>query len=163
MIWVNIWSGNGLYLNDCWFNTKPTGNNLRTFESKYNQFLSKSCVKKSRLPNVDHFVLGIDVLTKVLPEVRMFTNCRLSDRYELHNYVTKWKYFPRYWPFVRGIHRSPLSSPHKGQWRGALMFSSISVRTNGSVHNRDTGDLRRHHTRNNVIVMHVCFGELLFL
>ena len=32
---------------------------------------------------------------------------------------SKWKYFPRYWPFVRGIHRSP---PHKGQWRGALMF-----------------------------------------
>ena len=30
--------------------------------------------------------------------------------------------FPRYWPFVRGIHRSPVNSPHKGQWRGALMF-----------------------------------------
>ena len=26
-----------------------------------------------------------------------------------------WKYFPRYWPFVRGIHRSPVNSPHKGQ------------------------------------------------
>ena len=30
--------------------------------------------------------------------------------------------FPPYWPFVRGIHRSPVNSPHKGQWRGALMF-----------------------------------------
>ena len=30
--------------------------------------------------------------------------------------------FPRNWPFVRGIHLSPVSSPHKGQWRGALMF-----------------------------------------
>ena len=29
--------------------------------------------------------------------------------------VIKWKYFPRYWPFVRGIHRSPVNSPHKGQ------------------------------------------------
>ena len=37
--------------------------------------------------------------------------------------VIKWKHFPRYWPFVRGIHRSPVDSPHKGQWRGALMFS----------------------------------------
>ena len=27
-----------------------------------------------------------------------------------------------YWPFVRGIHSSPLDSPHKGQWCGALMF-----------------------------------------
>ena len=42
-----------------------------------------------------------------------------------HDDVIKWKHFPRYWPFVRGIHRSPVNSPHKGQWRGALMFSLI--------------------------------------
>ena len=36
--------------------------------------------------------------------------------------VIKWKHFPRYWPFVRGIHRSPVNSLHKGQWRGALYF-----------------------------------------
>ena len=36
--------------------------------------------------------------------------------------VIKWKYSPPYLPFVRGIHRSPVNSPHKGQWRGALMF-----------------------------------------
>ena len=39
--------------------------------------------------------------------------------------VIKWKHFPRYWPFVRGIHRSPVNYPHKGQWRGSLMFSLI--------------------------------------
>ena len=39
--------------------------------------------------------------------------------------VIKWKHFPRYWPFVRGIHRSPVNSSHKGQWPGALMFSLI--------------------------------------
>ena len=43
----------------------------------------------------------------------------------IHNDVIKWKHFPRYWPFVRGIHRSPVNSPHKGQWRKALMFSLI--------------------------------------
>ena len=43
----------------------------------------------------------------------------------IHDDVIKWKHFPRYWPFVRGIHQSPVNSPHKGQWRGALMFSSI--------------------------------------
>ena len=42
-----------------------------------------------------------------------------------HYEVIKRKPFPRYWPFVRGIHRSPVNSPHKGQWRGALMFSLI--------------------------------------
>ena len=39
-----------------------------------------------------------------------------------HDDVIKWKHFPRYWPFVRGIHRSPVTSPHKGQLRGALIF-----------------------------------------
>ena len=43
----------------------------------------------------------------------------------MHDDVIKWKYFPRYWPFVRGIHRSSVNSPHKGQWRGALMSSLV--------------------------------------
>ena len=42
-----------------------------------------------------------------------------------HDDVIKWKKIPYYWPFVRGIHRGPVNSPHKGQWRGALMFSLI--------------------------------------
>ena len=42
----------------------------------------------------------------------------------------KWKHFPRYWLFVRGIHRWPVNSPHKGQWRGVLMFSLIYAWTN---------------------------------
>ena len=42
-----------------------------------------------------------------------------------HDDVIKWKHFPRYWPFVWGIHRSQVNSPHKGQLRGALMFSLI--------------------------------------
>ena len=43
----------------------------------------------------------------------------------MHDDVIKWKHFPRSWPFVRGIPRSPVNSPHKGQSRGALMFSLI--------------------------------------
>ena len=40
----------------------------------------------------------------------------------IHDDVIKWKHFPCYWPFVQGIHRSPVNSLHKGQWRGALIF-----------------------------------------
>ena len=29
-----------------------------------------------------------------------------------HADVIKWKHFPRYWPFVRGIHRWRMNSPH---------------------------------------------------
>ena len=43
----------------------------------------------------------------------------------IHDDVIKWKHFPCYWPFVPGIHRSPVNSPHKGQWQGAFMFSLI--------------------------------------
>ena len=50
-----------------------------------------------------------------------------------HNDVIKWKHFPRYWPFVQGIHRSPVNSPHKGQWRRVLMFSFICAWINGWV------------------------------
>ena len=36
-----------------------------------------------------------------------------------------------YKPFLRGINPSPVDSPHKGQWRGALKCSLIYARTNG--------------------------------
>ena len=64
--------------------------------------------------------------------------------WQLHEDIIKWKYFLRYRPFVRGIHQSPVNSPHKGQWRGALMFSLVCAWTNDWVNNRDADDLRRH-------------------
>ena len=64
--------------------------------------------------------------------------------------------FPRHWPFGRGIHRSPVNSPHKGQWRGALMFSLICIWINSWVKNRDAGDLRRHLAHHDVTVMFYC-------
>ena len=63
------------------------------------------------------------------------------------------EHFPTYWPFVRGIHRWPVNSPHKGQWCGALMFSFISAWSNSWVNNCDAGDLKRHRIHYDVIVM----------
>ena len=34
--------------------------------------------------------------------------------FHLHDDVMAWKHFLRYWPFVRGIQRSPVNFPHKG-------------------------------------------------
>ena len=70
-----------------------------------------------------------------------------------HDDVIKWKHFPRYWPFVRGIHRSPVNSPHKGQWRGALMFSLICAWMNDWVNNREAVNLRPHRAHHDVTVM----------
>ena len=44
-------------------------------------------------------------------------------------------------------------SLHKGQWRGALVFSLICAWTNGWANHRDAGDLRRHHTNYDVTLM----------
>ena len=70
-----------------------------------------------------------------------------------HDDVIKWKHFPLYWPVVRGNHRSLMNSPHKGQWRGALMFSLFCVWINSWVNNRDAGDLRGYRAHYDVIVM----------
>ena len=84
--------------------------------------------------------------------------CRLKTQRHFqysHDDVIKWKHFPRNWPFVRGIHRSRWI-PHKGQWRGALMFSLTCVWTymiNDWVNNREAGDLRCHRAHYDVIVM----------
>ena len=41
----------------------------------------------------------------------------------------------------------PVNSPHKGQWRGALMFSLICAWINDWVNNYEAGHLRRHRHR----------------
>ena len=85
---------------------------------------------------------------------------------------------PRIWPNCSGIHSNvlsplwrhqmesfsallalcspvPVNSPHKGQWRGALMFSLICVWINHWVNNREAGDLRRPRGRYDVTVMRI--------
>ena len=70
-----------------------------------------------------------------------------------HEDVMKWKHFPRYWPYVKGIQQWPMNSPHRGQWRGALMFSLICHWTNDWTSHRDAGDLRHHPAHYDVIVI----------
>ena len=48
---------------------------------------------------------------------------------------------------------SPVNSPHKGQWGGALVFSLTCPWTNGYVNNRDAGDLRCYRAHYEVTVM----------
>ena len=57
------------------------------------------------------------------------------------------KQFPRYWYFVRGIHRSQRPVTH------SFDVSLICASINGPVNNREAGDLRRHRAHYDVIVM----------
>ena len=70
----------------------------------------------------------------------------------IHGDVIKWKHFSRYWPFVWGIHRPPVNSPPKGQWRGALMFSLICAWINDWVNNSEADDLVRHRAHYDITV-----------
>ena len=72
-----------------------------------------------------------------------------------HDDFIKWKHFPRYWPFVRGIYRSLVNSPHKGQWLRAFMFLWSVPWINDSVNNHEASDLRRYRAHYDVIVMSV--------
>ena len=47
-----------------------------------------------------------------------------------HDDVIKWKLFPCYWPFARGIHRSPVNSPHKGPATRSFDVSLMLTRAN---------------------------------
>ena len=71
------------------------------------------------------------------------------------------EHFPRNWPFVRGIHRSPANSPHKGQWRRALMFSLICAWINCCVNNLEAGDMKHHLAHYDSIGMK--YLEILFI
>ena len=66
--------------------------------------------------------------------------------------------FPRYWPFVWRIHRSPVNSTRKG---GALMFSLICAWINDWVNNVESGYLRRHRTHYDVNVMTMLLIECI--
>ena len=96
-------------------------------------------------------------------EIYMYKShhCRTIYSWSFYYDVIKWKHFPRYLPFVRGIHWSPVDSPNKGQCRGALMFSLIWAWKNGWANNRDPGDLRRNRAHSDVTVMYMQRASVL--
>ena len=73
----------------------------------------------------------------------------------IHDDFMKWTHFPRY--ICTGILLGESIAggyPHKGHWRGALLFYLICAWTNGSANNGDDGDLRRHCAHYDVTVIY---------
>ena len=95
------------------------------------------------------FCLGLSVLTLEIKGISTPISNKVVWSVRIYDDVIKWKYYPRYWPFVRGI-----PPPPQWQWCGALMFSLISAWTNGWANNRDDGDLRRHRPHYDVTLMY---------
>ena len=132
-----------------WMSFADNGLNIGNLKSIERWWLPNRWILASSLATINH----VERKTPTVPGVVKFGFCEYRDRL-VKGYVTwmayrfywqlysvlkysvvhgdaiKWNPFPRYWPFVRGIHRSPVNSPHKGQWRWALMFSLIRAWTN---------------------------------
>ena len=105
------------------------------------------------VPGACWLLFVVDILQGSQPIHPTETIANHPNPAEFHDDVIKWEHFPRYWPLVRGIHRSPVNSPHKGQWRGALMFSLICARIKDWVNNGEAGDLRRYCAHYDVTVV----------
>ena len=111
-------------------------------------------------------MLNTDIsgLSRLQPTIIMYILVKCMtlasrDPNRSHDDVIKWKHFPRYWPFVWGIHWSPVNSPHKGHWRGALMFALICARINAWVNTAKAGDLRHHRAHYSVNVMNFYYAD----
>ena len=117
----------------------------------------KSYISAFRLPDMDEWCKWENVLTptksKQIKKNVWIKFFNLLFSLKDHDDVIKWEHFPHYWPFVWGMHRSPVNSPHKGQWRGALIFSLICAWINGWLNNRKAGNLRCHRAHYDVTVI----------
>ena len=82
----------------------------------------------------------------------------LFSSHAWHDDVITWKQFLRYWPFLRGIHWSPVNFPHKGQWCRSLMSSFISAGINCWVNNHEAGDLWGNHAHYDVTIMETTYS-----
>ena len=147
--------------------------NVLGFPRFWHRYPTNCCLPFSLFMNSENaFVITVNRKTKgcLLAFLPNFTLHFVAGVYLIfflksHDDVIKWKHFPFYWPFVRGIHWRPVNSPHKGQWRGALMFSLISVWINGWVNSGEAGDLGRHRAHydvNLISIYHLC-KDILYL
>ena len=72
----------------------------------------------------------------------------------------KWKHFPCYWPFVRGIHWSPVDSSDTELW--CFLWSAVA-------NNQDVGDFIRHRAHydatvirhHSLIQINLCGGAVI--
>ena len=116
-------------------------------------------------------VISISVLLEVLPVLLLCLIYRIRYRWQLHviymyirtrsRMMTSWNgNIFRVAGHLCGKFTGPRWIPHKGQWRGTLMFSLICVWISSWVNSREAGDLRRHRTHYGVIVMQRFFPLL---
>ena len=101
-----------------------------------------------------HSVLWTDVVSTI--PVHALATCHITGSSTCHDDIHQMETFSALLALcvVWGIHRSLVNSPHKGQWRVALMFSLIYAWKNSWLNNLEPGNLRCHRAHYDVTVMY---------
>ena len=102
-------------------NTNGMGFSTRTYHYKWNSsFITIYNFKiyyvtlsirtitttKSYCSGFPFFSFKANFAPRVWHIIKTLAPSQYKEKFPLHDDVIKWKHFPRYWPFVRGIHRS---------------------------------------------------------
>ena len=88
------------------FYTKPSENDMNT----YMREIGVSYCDLTDDKTGHHILSTLEDAEEVMHTIA----CRITYKLQ-HDDIIKWKHFPRYWPFVRGIRRWPVNSSHKCQ------------------------------------------------
>ena len=148
-----IWTNAGLLL------IRPLGTNFSEISIEILTFSFKKTRLKVSSAKRRPFCLGLNELSCVVFGMPRFCETAPRDGFSVE-FNTLWPWwrhqmetFSALLALCAGNSPGPVNSPHKGQWRGALMFSLICVWINGWVNNREAGDLRHHRGHYDVNVM----------
>ena len=111
-----------------------------------------SCWMKIDCPTANKHV---SIVSLIIPDVYEIWVHAVDCRIDFN--LTWWRHqmetFSALLAICAGNSPVPVNSPHKGQWRGALIFSLIYAWINDWVNNREAGDLRRQRDHYDFIVM----------
>ena len=104
---------------------------------------------------------GTIIATEAKQIKNLYAVCCMLYQYHISWWRHQMETFSALLALCAGNSPVPVNSPHKGQWRGALMFTLICARINDWVNNREAGDLKRHLDHYDVSVM--CYNFLVLL
>ena len=91
-------------------------------------------------------ILFLEVLTQ--SDILRYDTSHKICTLRYHNDVIKWQHFPRYWPFVRGIHPSPELSCY------------FYLRVNKRLSKQSWYWCLRHHRAHYDVIVMLCFVSL---
>ena len=86
-----------------------------------------------------------------------------KDKYSQYDDVIKWKNFPRYWPFVRGIHRSRWIPRTKATDAELCCFLWSAPEPTAKQAIGTPDDLKRHRAHYGVFVTRLKASQNIFL